>query len=119
MGRSHNRKQPRSGCHGFGRAWSRRDFMMVGMVGGLGLTLGEFFRLRAFADQKHYASVEGPAKSIIQIFLPGGLAAQESFDPKPYSPVEYRGPIGSIETLLHAFSRPGPLPYIAFLQKLN
>ncbi len=72
--------------------------MMVGMVGGLGLTLGDFFRLRAFADQKDYASVEGPAKSVIQIFLPGGLAAQESFDPKPYSPVEYRGPLGSIAT---------------------
>jgi hypothetical protein len=40
------------------------------------------------------------AKSVINIFLPGGISAQESFDPKPYAPLEYRGPMGSIETRL-------------------
>jgi hypothetical protein len=35
---------------------------------------------------------------VIFIFLPGGMAHQESFDPKPYAPVEYRGPMNSIET---------------------
>lgn len=65
-------------------------------MGGLGLSLGEFFRLQARADQKSYQSKEGPAKSVIHIFLPGGIAHQESFDPKPYAPVEYRGDMGSI-----------------------
>lgn len=78
---------------------ARRDFLYVGFVGGLGLTLDGFLRARtALGDQKHYDSVEGTAKSVIFIFLPGGMAHQESFDPKPYAPVEYRGPLGSIPT---------------------
>lgn len=78
----------------------RRDFLFVGLVGGLGLTLGDFLRMEAQAAQKTYASKEGKAKSLIHIFLPGGMAAQESFDPKPYAPIEYRGPMGSIGTKL-------------------
>lgn len=80
---------------------TRRDFLHVGVIGALGLTLDKFFRLRtALAEQKFYKSKEGPAKSAIHIFLPGGMAHQESFDPKPYAPIEYRGPMGSIETKL-------------------
>jgi len=43
---------------------------------------------------------EAPARaqSVIHIFLPGGMAHQESFDPKPYAPVEYRGPFGTVKT---------------------
>ncbi len=78
---------------------SRRNLLTVGAIGGL--TLTNFFRLqRAQADQKDYESVEGTAKSVIFIFLPGGMAHQESFDPKPYAPLEYRGPLNSIETSL-------------------
>jgi uncharacterized protein (DUF1501 family) len=75
---------------------SRRSFLQVGLIGGLGLTVGDFFKLRA--EQKNFESKEGPAKSIIHIFLPGGIAHQETFDPKPFAPQEYRGPLGSIET---------------------
>ena len=78
---------------------SRRNLLTVGAIGGLGLTLTDFFRMKsARADQKFYESKEGTAKSVIYIFLPGGLAQQESFDPKPYAPLEYRGPLNSIET---------------------
>ncbi len=78
---------------------SRRNLLTVGAVGGL--TLTNFFRIRsAQADQKHYESKEGTAKSVIFIFLPGGMAHQETFDPKPYAPLEYRGPLSSIETNL-------------------
>jgi hypothetical protein len=76
----------------------RRDFLQVGVVGGLGLTLGDYFQRQAAAAQKDYESKEGTAKSIIYIFLPGGIAHQESFDPKPYAPIEYRGPYGVTET---------------------
>src|SRR3972149_11702196 len=80
---------------------TRRDFLHVGFVGGLGLTLAEFFRLQeAQADIKQYESKEGSAKSVIHIFLPGGMAHQESWDPKPYAPIEYRGQMNSIETKL-------------------
>ena len=78
---------------------TRRDFLHVGFVGGLGLTLPNFLRIKqAQADIKQYASVEGTAKSVIFIFLPGGMAQQETFDPKPYAPLEYRGPMNSIAT---------------------
>jgi Protein of unknown function (DUF1501) len=82
------------------RAPGRREFLRVGVVGSLGLTLGDFFRLTARADQKHYASKEGVAKSVIQIVLPGGMAHQESWDPKPDAPLEYRGPFGVAKTKL-------------------
>jgi hypothetical protein len=82
-----------------GNAISRRGILTVGALGGLGLSLTDLFRLReARADQKNYESKEGTAKSVIYIFLPGGIAHQETFDPKPYAPLEYRGPFNSIET---------------------
>lgn len=77
---------------------SRREFLYVGVVGGLGLTLPALFRSKAEAALKYYETREGPAQSVIHIFLPGGMAHQESFDPKPYAPVEYRGPFGAIDT---------------------
>ena len=64
-------------------------------------TLGEFFQMKnAQAAQKFYESKEGPAKSVIQIVLPGGMAHQESWDPKPEAPLEYRGPFGVTKTAI-------------------
>lgn len=82
----------------FANDFSRRGFLHVGLLGGLGLTLPQFLRMEAKAQQKHYKTREGVAKSVIQIFLPGGLAHQESWDPKPYAPTEYRGPFGTVNT---------------------
>ena len=69
----------------------RRSFLHAGVLGSFGAGL-------ARADQKFYESNEGPAKSIIFIYLPGGMAQQETLDPKPLAPLEYRGPLNSIET---------------------
>ena len=67
--------------------------------GGTGLTLADFFQLQhARAEQKNYDFIEAKAKSVIHIFLPGGIAHQESFDPKPYAPIEYRGELQPIPT---------------------
>ena len=73
-------------CVELPKHFSRREFMHVGLVGGLGLTLADFMRIKAHGAQKYYETVEGPAKSVIHIYLPGGMAHQESFDPKPYAP---------------------------------
>lgn len=78
----------------------RREFLRVGVVGGLGLTLGDYLAMQARGDQKNYESKEGVAKSVIQIVLPGGMAHQESWDPKPDAPLEYRGPFGVAKTKL-------------------
>src|SRR5262249_50375708 len=75
---------------------SRRDFLFVGLAGGLGLTLADLFRLQA-AEGKGPPK-EGKAKSLIHIFMPGGMAHQESFDPKPFAPIEYRGEMTPIKT---------------------
>jgi hypothetical protein len=79
---------------------SRREFMYVGLLGSVGLTLPGLFRGRAHAATKHYDHHDPVAQGIIHIFLPGGIAHQESFDPKPYAPAEYRGPFGAIDTKL-------------------
>jgi hypothetical protein len=82
-----------------GNNLGRRSFLQAGFLGGLGISLADYFRIeKACADQKFYESVEGPAKSVIYIYLPGGSAHQETFDPKPLAPLEYRGPMNSIET---------------------
>ena len=77
---------------------SRREFFYVGLLGGIGLTLPQFLSYQALGDTKSFAKHEAVAQGIIHIFLPGGLAHQESFDPKPFAPAEYRGPFGAIDT---------------------
>ena len=89
---------------------ARREFLSVGTA-GLGLTLPGFLRVRsARAEQKNYEHLAAKAQSVIHIFLPGGMAHQESFDPKPYAPIEYRGELQSIATKIpgHQFSESLP-----------
>lgn len=79
--------------------FSRRGFLTVGAVGGLGINLAEFLALRqAFAAENQYVTPPVVAEGVIHIFLPGGLSAQESFDPKPHAPIEYRGELKAIPT---------------------
>jgi len=84
-------------CGGNDHVWrpNRREFLFVGLIGSLGLTMGDIFRLQAQS-----VSPLAKAKSVINIFLPGGIAAQESFDPKLLVPIEYRGPLGTVKTRL-------------------
>src|SRR6187399_165641 len=82
-----------------GNRLSRRTMLTVGAIGGLGLTLENYFAMKqAKADQKHFDFLEAKAQSVIHIYLPGGMAHQESFDPKPYAPIEYRGELGTVKT---------------------
>ena len=84
---------------------NRRDFLSVGALGGLGLglTLGDLLSLEAQAAGEDWRDVAsqskpGKAKNIINIYLPGGSAHQETWDPKYLSPAEYRGPLGTVKT---------------------
>jgi Protein of unknown function (DUF1501) len=80
---------------------ARRTFLQVGALGAFGLTLDGFLRMNAArGEAKPDASKEGKAKSVIHIFLPGGMAHQDSFDPKPNAPIEYRGELGVTKTKL-------------------
>jgi hypothetical protein len=72
---------------------NRKDFIYTGLVGGLGLSMGDILKLQAESHQ-----LKAKAQSVIQIYLPGGFAAQETFDPHPNAPSEYRGPLGTVPT---------------------
>lgn len=82
-------------CNSAEHIWrlNRREFLFVGLVGSVGLTLGNLFKLQAQSTGS-----KAVAQSVINIFLPGGIAAQESFDPKVLAPIEYRGPLGTVKT---------------------
>jgi len=84
---------------------SRRDFLKVGALGTLGLTLGDFFMLQAAAEQAPLADViaggaspVAKAQSVIFVYMSGGMSHMDTFDPKPYAPIEYRGELGTVAT---------------------
>jgi len=94
------------GCNGF-RQMPRRAALRAGSLGALGLSLADFLRIRAAqganastggAGQPAVGKLPERIKSVIQINLPGGFPHHESFDPKPESPVEYRGSFGVVKT---------------------
>ena len=72
---------------------NRRKFIQSGSIAGIGLSL-------PYNVLANGVNSNANAQSVIYIYLPGGYAAQETFDPKPLAPEEYRGSIDSIETKL-------------------
>lgn len=69
---------------------SRRTFLRLGAVGGLSLATA----LQAQANEPRRAR----AKSVILLYLGGGLSHHDSFDLKPDAPEEIRGIYSSIGT---------------------
>ena len=86
---------------------SRRTFLRTGLALGGGIVIGDLPRYAALAERSN----EPRAQAIIHIFLPGGIAHQESFDPKPEAPIAYRGDAEAISTKL-----PG-IPFTKYLKK--
>jgi len=79
---------------------SRRAMLQAGAIGLLGLGHNHLSMLRAAAGEAGVSTVTPPAraKSVIYIFLSGGLAQHESFDMKPDAPIEIRGEFNPIST---------------------
>lgn len=77
---------------------TRRQALISGLVGTAGLLLGSSLRLGA-EPAPVAAPPQGPvnpkAKSIIQIWMWGGPAHLETFDPKPEAGNDYCGPLTS------------------------
>ena len=84
-----------TGCPGF-RTLPRRQAIQAGVLGALGLSMADLFRLQAAEGFSITGgkNLQAKAKSVIQIHLPGGMQQQESFDPKPEAPVDIRGSFG-------------------------
>jgi len=76
---------------------SRRDFLQVGTLGALGLTMAKFNALQALAaGQGKPAADDG--KACILIFNLGAPSQLDLFDMKPDAPREIRGPFSPIST---------------------
>src|SRR5271163_5102016 len=90
----------RNGCSGFQRMneLGRRDVMRIGFCTALGLGIPDLLRHEARAAATPDTFKEGKAKSIIHLHLPGGMSHQESWDPKPEAPGEFRGTFGVVKT---------------------
>jgi hypothetical protein len=76
---------------------TRRDFLRVGTLGAFGLSLPSVLRAEAAAKGK-------TKRSVILVYLGGGLSHHDSFDPKPDATDEIRGnyrPISTCVTGLH------------------
>ena len=80
------------------RIATRRDFLQVGAIGAFGLSLGHLLRARAETAETAGSKAHPKANAIIHIYLPGGMASQESWDPKLLAPIEYRGPLGTVRS---------------------
>jgi uncharacterized protein (DUF1501 family) len=78
-------------------ALSRREVLRVGAACGLALTLPELLRAQAQAPPRPSGTF-GRARSLIVLYLHGGHAQQETWDPKPEGPEPARGEFGAIAT---------------------
>src|ERR1039457_689339 len=67
---------------------SRRDFLTAGAASLIGLTLADWFRMKAAG-----LTTEGKAKSVIQLWMAGGPTQTDTFDPKPAAGEDYAGPL--------------------------
>ena len=78
------------------RGVSRREFLRVGGLSALGLSLPAFLRLRS------QAAANGPAPrrniNCILLWMQGGPSHIDTLDPKPDAPAEIRGEFGTIPT---------------------
>jgi hypothetical protein len=109
-----------SDCEGF----HRRDFLKVGSAGLLGLSLDDLLRAEARGKDAapdggtlSAAHVESPAKarakSVIMVWLAGGPATIDMWDPRPDAPDTIRGEFRPISTAVPGLSFAEHLPMMA------
>lgn len=91
--------------------WTRRTALQAGCVGLLGLGMNHLHALRAAAGPN--ATTRPSAGAVIYIFLSGGLAQHDSFDPKPEAPDNIRGEFRPIATATPGISICEHLPLLA------
>lgn len=85
---------------------TRREFLRIGGVGLLELTLADVLAHQAQASGKF-------AKSCIFLFMEGAPAHQDTWDPKPNAPSEVRGEFKPIRTSVPGFHICEHLPMLA------
>ncbi|HEX5445134.1 MAG TPA: DUF1501 domain-containing protein [Pirellulales bacterium] len=73
---------------------SRRDFLQVGTLGAVGLSLADLVA----AEAQGALAKDHDERSVIMIFNLGAPSQLDTWDMKPDAPVEIRGPFKSIKT---------------------
>src|SRR5437899_8174173 len=73
---------------------TRRDFLQVGALGALGLTLPQLMAYQAQGAVKK----DHDDNAVIMIFNLGAPSQRDLFDPKPEAAAEIRGPFKAIRT---------------------
>jgi uncharacterized protein (DUF1501 family) len=73
---------------------TRRALLQVGVSTVLGLSLPDLLHCAGATG----VTVQGKAKSVVLLWLWGGPAQLDTWDPKPAAPLEFRGPLGTIAT---------------------
>ncbi|MDB5351240.1 MAG: hypothetical protein JWN86_2487 [Planctomycetota bacterium] len=92
-------------------AVSRRFALQAGAIGLLGLGTDHLTALRAANPGP--GRTHSPPRSVIYIFLSGGLSQHESFDPKPEAPEDIRGEFKPIATATPGLQICEHLPMLA------
>jgi hypothetical protein len=85
----------------------RRSFLRIGGLATAGLTLGGLLRAEERLGRQR------SQKSVILVYLSGGLAHQDSFDLKPDAPAGIRGEFNPISTNVEGLSICELLPQLA------
>jgi hypothetical protein len=77
---------------------SRREALRRGLCGAAGVLAAERLAADAFADapQPGTTPAKAKARSVIQVFLWGGMSHNDTWDPKPESGREYMGEFGDV-----------------------
>jgi hypothetical protein len=86
---------------------SRRHLLRVGALSALGLSLPGFLKAQAAGGRK------SRAKSVLLVYLGGGLSHHDSFDLKPDAPAEIRGNYKPINTAVPGLKIGELLPRMA------
>lgn len=90
--------------------FNRREFIKLGMLGGLGMQLGS----SSFAQDLASTSKAPVAKSVIEIWMWGGPSHVDTFDPKPEAGREIIGPYTDVvETNVSGIRLNASLPKLA------
>ena len=76
---------------------TRREWLRVGGLGALGLSLPALLQGQRAPAATHSG---GKAKACILLYLVGGPPQHETWDPKPDAPAEIRGDLGQIASRL-------------------
>ena len=91
------------------RQWPRRDVLQAGALGVSASVLAGLGLDRTLAAE----GTSGRAKSVIYLWVGGGMTHIDSFDPKPEAPEEIRGELTAIETRLPGVQFCETLPRLA------